>query len=247
MTRYFIIAVFLLLINSSLLGQKRDTVYLSMSLEDAIIMAQQQSLYSFRSKNMYLSRYWEFRSYKAGKLPMLSLGSTPVNYDRSVYVNQDDEFRERASLTSDAALSLRQNLTLTGGVFNITSRLSRVKYLDEDKIKNAYASADLVVARSGSGSVFEIAAVGLPSILIPLPHAAQDHQRENAIAYAKTGAADIMEQNNLKPSLLLMEIEKLFSNPQEMQQMADAAKNFSKPEAAEKIAKEILLIALEHA
>ncbi len=143
MTRYFIIAVFFLLINSSLLGQKRDTVYLSMSLEDAIIMAQQQSLYSFRSKNMYLSRYWEFRSYKAGKLPMLSLGSTPVNYDRSVYVNQDDEFRERASLTSDAALSLRQNLTFTGGVFNITSRLSRVKYLDEDNV--IFASSPVTI------------------------------------------------------------------------------------------------------
>ena len=55
-------------------------------------------------------------------------------------------------------------------------------------MRMAYGAASLVVSRAGSGSIFEIAASGLPSIIIPLTGSAQEHQRENAYAYAKSGA-----------------------------------------------------------
>ncbi|PRY95877.1 TolC family protein [Marinilabilia salmonicolor] len=129
-----------------------DAVVLPMALDDVIDLAHEQSLYSFRSKNMYLARYWEFRSYKADRLPILSLEATPVDYDRSVVNRFDSEtgteyFSQRSYFTSDASLSLRQNVPFTGGVFDVTSSLSRSQNLDdEDDIQ--YASVPVSVGFS---------------------------------------------------------------------------------------------------
>ncbi len=109
--------------------------------------------------------------------------------------------------------------------------------LNEVELKNAYAAADLVISRAGSGSIFEIAAVGKPSILIPLPSAAGNHQSKNAYQYAESGAAIVLEQDNLSPNLFLGEVESAFSKKEKMEK---AALNFSKPNAAELITKEIL-------
>ena len=113
-------------------------------------------------------------------------------------------------------------------------------------MRMAYGAADLVVSRAGSGSIFEIAASGLPSIIIPLTGSAQEHQRENAYAYAKSGAAVVIEERNLKPHILKSEISRLISNKEEMKNLAEAAKQFAKPDAAEKIAREIIRLAIEH-
>ena len=114
-------------------------------------------------------------------------------------------------------------------------------------MKMAYGAADLIIARAGSGSIFEIAASGLPSILIPLNNAAQDHQRENAYEYARIGAADVIEETNLTPHLLFSEIQRLIENKEKLKKMGEFAFNFAKPNAAEKIAREIINLALEHA
>lgn len=126
------------------------------------------------------------------------------------------------------------------------NRYRPFKYLNEDAMRMAYGAADLVVSRAGSGSIFEISASGLPSILIPLSHAAQDHQRENAHAYSKTGAAEIIEENNLTPHVLLSEIDRILSNKEDRELMSKAAKFFTKPQAAETIAKEILILIYQH-
>jgi UDP-N-acetylglucosamine--N-acetylmuramyl-(pentapeptide) pyrophosphoryl-undecaprenol N-acetylglucosamine transferase len=120
-------------------------------------------------------------------------------------------------------------------------------YLDLSAIRMAFGAADLVISRAGSGSIFEIAASGLPSILIPLDNSAQDHQRKNAYSYATTGAADVIEQRNLSPHLLQSEIDRLLNDKKILEKMAAAAKKFAKPDAAEKIAREIIALALEHA
>ena len=135
---FFLFFIFLTAF-ASLYGQGRQVVEVRMTLDEVIEMAQQQSLYSFRQKNMYLSRYWEFRSYKANKLPSLVLNSTPVNYDRSVVTRYDSEedverFIPRSYLTSDASLSVRQNVTWTGGVFDVTTAASRNQNLDTDGV-----------------------------------------------------------------------------------------------------------------
>jgi UDP-N-acetylglucosamine--N-acetylmuramyl-(pentapeptide) pyrophosphoryl-undecaprenol N-acetylglucosamine transferase len=112
-------------------------------------------------------------------------------------------------------------------------------YLDKD-LKDAFMAADLAISRAGAGAIFEIAAFGKPSILIPLPESANDHQRQNAYEYAKTGAALIIEQENLLGNLVVNEIEKILKSPEKLETMSEAAKKFAKPDAAEKIAENII-------
>ncbi len=127
------------------------------------------------------------------------------------------------------------------------SRYHIFPYLDLSNLRMSYGSADLIVSRAGSGSISEIAISGLPSIIIPIANSAQNHQKENAYAYAAVGATDVIEEQNLSPHLLQSEIEKLMADKNKRKEMSEAAKNFSKPDAAEKIAREIINLALEHA
>lgn len=113
-------------------------------------------------------------------------------------------------------------------------------FLDEEKSKQAYKAADFVISRSGASSIFEIAANGKPSILIPLPTAAGDHQAKNAYAYAETGAAEVVEQENLKINFFMEKIHLLFLHPEKLEQMRQSALSFAKPLAARAIAREIL-------
>ncbi len=127
------------------------------------------------------------------------------------------------------------------------SRYHIFPYLDLSNLRMSYGSADLIVSRAGSGSISEIAISGSPSIIIPIVNSAQNHQRENAYAYAAVEATDVIEEQNLSPHLLQSEIEKLMADKNKRKEMSEAAKNFSKPDAAEKIAREIINLALEHA
>ncbi len=113
-------------------------------------------------------------------------------------------------------------------------------FLREGEIKNAYKACDLVICRSGSSSIFEISALGKPSILIPLPEAAQDHQVKNAVAYTEEGAALIIEESNLTPHFFLDRLKFLFSDQRELARMREEAIRFSQPEAAKKIAQNII-------
>ncbi|MCX6720443.1 MAG: UDP-N-acetylglucosamine--N-acetylmuramyl-(pentapeptide) pyrophosphoryl-undecaprenol N-acetylglucosamine transferase [Candidatus Staskawiczbacteria bacterium] len=115
-----------------------------------------------------------------------------------------------------------------------------IGYLNEEKLKHAYKAADIIVSRSGSGSIFEIAANGKPSILIPLPSAAGDHQSKNAYIYSETGAAIVFEQENLTPNFFLENVQLLFLHPERLEEMKQAALAFAKPLAARAIAREIL-------
>ena len=113
-------------------------------------------------------------------------------------------------------------------------------FLDEKKLCQAYAAADLIVSRAGAGSIFEIAAMGKPSILIPLPESAQNHQVKNAYIYAKSKAALVIEEANLTPHFFLKNLKYLFEHQENLEEMARMAKKFSKPRAAEIIAEYIL-------
>jgi len=120
------------------------------------------------------------------------------------------------------------------------SRYKTVPYFEKD-LKDAYTAADVVVSRASSGSIFEAAAFAKPSILIPLPEeVVGDHQTTNAYEYARTGAAVVIEQANLEPNIFLGQLKKIFSEPEKLNQMSQAAKNFAKPKAARAIAEEII-------
>ena len=115
-------------------------------------------------------------------------------------------------------------------------------FLDLNGMKEALSEADAVLARSGSGSIFEIAAFGKPSILIPLEESANDHQKMNAYEYAKLGASIVIEEANLKPSIILSQLENILADKSKYAAMASAARKFARPDAAKIIAGEILQI-----
>jgi len=109
-------------------------------------------------------------------------------------------------------------------------------FLKEPELRQVYAACDLIVSRAGSGSIFEIAAAEKPSILIPLPEAAQNHQVKNAYTYQETGASLVIEEPNFTSHFFLEKLKYLFSNLEGLNKMAKAAKEFSKPEAGKVIA-----------
>ena len=117
-----------------------------------------------------------------------------------------------------------------------------VSYFKEN-IHLAYKAADLVISRSGSGSIFEIAALGRPSVLVPLPESAGDHQKYNAYEYAATGAAEVLEEKDIYLDIFVTIIKDLLSDTDKLAQMSAAAKTFYKPDAAKHIAETILRIA----
>lgn len=120
-------------------------------------------------------------------------------------------------------------------------------FLNEFDYRDAGFAADLVISRASAGAIFEIAEWGKPSILIPITNSAQNHQRENAWEYAKTGAAEVIEEDNLAPHIFLSEIKNIMENLEKREKMKNAAREFAKPDAARKIAEEIINLALEHA
>jgi UDP-N-acetylglucosamine--N-acetylmuramyl-(pentapeptide) pyrophosphoryl-undecaprenol N-acetylglucosamine transferase len=118
-------------------------------------------------------------------------------------------------------------------------------YLNDLAWRMSAGAASLVISRAGS-TIFEIAGWGVPSILIPLPESAGDHQVKNAFAYARSGACVVIEQNNLTAGLLVSEVGRILGNPETARTMQNAAKNFSRPDAAKAIANVLLDIALTH-
>ncbi len=118
-------------------------------------------------------------------------------------------------------------------------------YLNELALRMAAGVADVIVSRAGS-TIFEIAAWGVPSIIIPLPSSISHDQTSNAFAYAGTGAASIIEEDNLHAHILTSEIDRISSNLGVKQGMKDKALAFAHLDSAKIIAGGILDIALEH-
>jgi UDP-N-acetylglucosamine--N-acetylmuramyl-(pentapeptide) pyrophosphoryl-undecaprenol N-acetylglucosamine transferase len=103
----------------------------------------------------------------------------------------------------------------------------------------AYATADLIISRAGAMALAEIAAWGLPSILIPYPFATGDHQTLNAREFAETGAAEVISESEIGEKLISA-LTALLSSAEKRSQMAQAAKKLARPEAANQIAETIL-------
>lgn len=125
------------------------------------------------------------------------------------------------------------------------SRYHVFGYLDTLSMRMAAETATLVVSRAGS-AIFEIAAWGVPAILIPITESNGDHQRMNAYSYARTGGAVVIEESNLTPNLLMSEIDRLMNDKSKRMDMKEKALAFTKIDAAEKIAEQIALVLLRH-
>jgi UDP-N-acetylglucosamine--N-acetylmuramyl-(pentapeptide) pyrophosphoryl-undecaprenol N-acetylglucosamine transferase len=112
----------------------------------------------------------------------------------------------------------------------------------EENLKVAYSAADLIVARAGAGTIFETASFGKPLVLIPLPEAANDHQRANAYEFAELGGGIVIEEDNLLPDIFIDQIKNILNSPEKLKQMGEASLKFFKPGAAEALAREIIQI-----
>jgi UDP-N-acetylglucosamine--N-acetylmuramyl-(pentapeptide) pyrophosphoryl-undecaprenol N-acetylglucosamine transferase len=112
----------------------------------------------------------------------------------------------------------------------------------ESELKDVMSAADLIVSRSGS-AIFEIAAFGKPSILIPLPGSASNHQRENAKIYADYGACDVIEEKDFSPEVFMEKIDNLLFNPSALERMETQARQFGRQDAALIIGQEIVKLA----
>lgn len=128
---------------------------------------------------------------------------------------------------------------------NHISRYKPLEYLSPLDLRVAAGGSSLVITRAGS-TLFEIAVWGVPAIVVPISSSNGDHQRKNAFAYARTGAAVVIEENNLTSEILLVQIEALMGDVMKREKMTAAAHAFAKLNAARTIAEEIISIALTH-
>ncbi len=126
------------------------------------------------------------------------------------------------------------------------SRYHPINYMTEISLQRAAAVADMIISRAGSGSIAEIARWKKPAILIPIPEAISHDQRTNAYGYARTGAAVVLEEENLAPHLLVSEVRRILGDSELAKRMSASAAGFTDPDAARILATEMLTIALSH-
>jgi UDP-N-acetylglucosamine--N-acetylmuramyl-(pentapeptide) pyrophosphoryl-undecaprenol N-acetylglucosamine transferase len=114
---------------------------------------------------------------------------------------------------------------------------SHVRVVDYiERVELAYAAADLAVCRAGAGSVSELAAVGVASILVPYPYARANHQEANARALERAGGARVILDAQVTPEALTAAIEPLLDDAAALKRMREDARNFGRPDAADHLA-----------
>lgn len=128
-------------------------------------------------------------------------------------------------------------------------RLAAANYQREDiphfvapfhhRMEEAYSAADLVVSRAGASSLSELSQFGLPSILIPYPHATDDHQTFNAKVFVDAGAAELQQEQSVTSESFAALIKNLFTNDRRREQMSAAARAILPKDAAANVADEI--------
>jgi len=103
-------------------------------------------------------------------------------------------------------------------------------------MEEAYSAADFAVARSGAASLAELASFGLPTILIPFPYAADDHQTRNAEIFARAGAAFVLKEADVTPELFTQKIRDMIAHPEQLRKMSQRAEQLAPRDAAKRVA-----------
>jgi len=142
-----------------------------------------------------------------------------------------------------------QVLLLTGpaheraalGALGGCARVRVVGFLE--RMELAYAAADLVVARAGATTCAEVSVCGIPAVLVPYPYATGRHQDANARALERAGAAVVVPDAELTPERLAWVVLELLADPARLSAMARGMRSWSRPDAAEALAREVLSVA----
>lgn len=119
-------------------------------------------------------------------------------------------------------------------------------YLNKLALRMSAGVADVIISRAGAGSIGEIASWGVPSIIIPITNSNGDHQIKNAYNYAATKACEVIEEKNLTPHVLVSEINRILGDQELLKEMREGTKQFVHKDAEDKVAEEIIKIALTH-
>ncbi|OHA88096.1 MAG: hypothetical protein A2741_01260 [Candidatus Zambryskibacteria bacterium RIFCSPHIGHO2_01_FULL_43_27] len=125
------------------------------------------------------------------------------------------------------------------------NRYKPYAYLDKLTLRSASGAADLVISRAGS-TIFEIAAWGVPAIIIPISEKVSHDQIKNAYAYARTGAAIVIEEANLTGNILNAEINRILADKAIYEKMKASSVSSVRKDAGKQIAEELVKIALRH-
>lgn len=128
---------------------------------------------------------------------------------------------------------------------DLAERYRPFPFLNGLALRMAAGVSTVIVTRAGS-TIFEIAVWGVPAIVIPIPEGVSHDQTSNAYAYAREGGGIVIEEKNLTPSILVFEVERFINDSAMRARMAESAKAFGKVDAAEKIARQLLVIAASH-
>lgn len=107
------------------------------------------------------------------------------------------------------------------------------------RVGKAYNACDVALSRSGSGVMMELAAAGVPSVLIPYPYAAMDHQNKNADSFVEAGAAVKIMNEDAVPEKVAPALFELLNSPKKLKQMSENARRVSMPDSADIIASKI--------
>lgn len=125
----------------------------------------------------------------------------------------------------------------------VPSNVTALEFIDD--MGKAYSAADMTFCRSGAMTLTEIAAVGLPAVLVPFPYAAEDHQRLNAEPLAEAGAAQLVLDKDFNGRILLEKADELLNDEIRLKDIAEKIRKFHKPDAGRIIADRIIEIAGE--
>lgn len=164
-----------------------------------------------------------------------------------------------ARAINDAMVAAAPHLAASGRLVSITHQTGE---RDLARVRDGYAAAgltatiepffhdmnhrmraaDLVVARAGASTIAELTVLGRPSVLVPLPTAADDHQRKNARALAAAGAAETIEESTLTGEALASRLLTLTSDAAALTRMAQAARTLGRPDAAARVADRVVAL-----
>jgi UDP-N-acetylglucosamine--N-acetylmuramyl-(pentapeptide) pyrophosphoryl-undecaprenol N-acetylglucosamine transferase len=157
-----------------------------------------------------------------------SLGAARLN---EAVAGLADRWRDRSDAQLLVAAGRKHGEALRERTRDAGDALRVVDYLD--RVELAYAAADVAVCRAGAATVAELAAVGLPSILVPYPHARANHQEANARALERAGGAIVILDAAVTPEALGVTIDGLLADPEALERLSKGARSFGRPNAAD--------------
>lgn len=175
----------------------------------------------------------------AGKFTILVIGGSQGAH------NLNKTFLKALTKFDDSARSTLQVIHITGITdYAWASEAYKELGLEHrvfsfiDRIEEAYSASDIVVTRSGSSAIFEIAYFGRPMILVPYPFA-MSHQSENARFFSRNGAAIQVDEKELSPDLIKDKVESLFRDKKRLGEMSESARRLSVPDSSYNLTEEV--------